>query len=155
MSKSKIYIVIILLLVVCNGILGFLLFSKPGPPGPPGPPPHHSPKEIIAEELHFSQDQIDAYAVLIDEHKNNIKAIDDELREMKNSLFTSILQDNSELAAEEVADQIANTQKKIELLHVQHLLDIKALCTPDQLDDFDALVKDFGKIFAPPHKKKP
>ncbi|MCB9188309.1 MAG: hypothetical protein H6599_03400 [Flavobacteriales bacterium] len=152
MNKSKVYIIIIILLLICNGLLSFFLFSKPLPPGPP---PFKSPKEVIAKELHFSQQQISEYNVLIKAHQSEIKNIDEELRLLKDSLFTSILKDNSELAAEEVADKIAQTQKKIELLHVQHLMAIKDMCTTEQKVLFDDLVKDFGKIFRPhPPKKK-
>ncbi len=155
MNKSTIYILIIVLLVVCNGILGFLLFSKPAPPAPPEQPYHKPPREVVAEKLNFSEEQIQAYDKLIEEHKSKVKAIDMELHLLKKSLFTSILQENTELLAEEVASQIANMQKKIELLHVQHLLDVKALCNPDQQAGFEEVIKEFPKIFGPPHHKKP
>jgi hypothetical protein len=156
MNKSRIYIVIIVLLVICNGILGFFLFSKPGPP--PEHPDHKKPKEVVAEKLNFSEEQVAAYEDAIKAHRDKISVYEEELRHLKDALFATVLQETEPAEAAELAAKIGDIQTNIELLHVAHFRDLKTICTPDQADEFEALVKELGKIFAPhnahPPKKK-
>lgn len=156
MNKSSVYIVIIVLLVVCNGIFGFMLFTKPGPPHG-GHPPHQKPKEIIAEKLQLSDDQIAKYDVLIEQHQADISNQEEEIKALKHELF-GLLAKDLDAPLEEVemiAFQIATKQKNIELIHFHHFSDIKGLCNSDQKKSFNALAQELGKIFAPHHPLHP
>ena len=41
-------------------------------------------------------------------------------------------------------------QKEIEKTHFQHFLEIKALCRPEQIEDFNLLSEELARIFAKP-----
>lgn len=154
MNKSTIYIVIILLLVVCNGIFGFMLFSKPGPP-PGAPPMHKQPKEVIIEKLHFSDSQIKEYDKLIEAHRSEIMAKEEKLRTLKDKLYSLLLNDNSTEEVAMISNQIGEVHGEIEQIHFKHFNDIHNICTPEQEADFKILVDELGKIFAPPPPPPP
>jgi protein CpxP len=45
--------------------------------------------------------------------------------------------------------QIASNQTGIERLHYNHFIDIKKLCIPEQLEDYNALTIELAQIFGP------
>lgn len=154
MNKSTIYIVIILLLVICNGIFGFMLFSKPGPP-PGAPPMHQQPKEVIIEKLHFSDDQIEEYDKLIDWHRSEITAKEEKLRILKDQLYSLLIGNSTSEEVAKISQEIGEVHAEIEQIHFKHFNDIHGICTSDQEADFNAMVKELGKIFAPPPPPPP
>ena len=45
--------------------------------------------------------------------------------------------------------EITKIQNEIEHIHYNHFSDIKSICTNDQMQDFDELIEELGRIFAP------
>ena len=120
-------------------------------------PPMHSPKSIVVDKLHFDKEQVVKYDELIKQHSESISEIDNKIIALKNSLYKNL----SNLENKEVTDslflQIASNQTAIERLHYDHFLDIKKLCKPEQLEDYNALTNELAEIFGtklpPPNGK--
>ena len=43
---------------------------------------------------------------------------------------------------------LADLQKQVESVHYAHFMDIKKICRPDQLSDFDKLTKELSRLFS-------
>lgn len=155
MDKMKLMAIAVITLLLLNvGTLGFLLFSgsnKQHPPHPRGLEGRPKPREIIIEKLHFDTNQIERYDALIAWHRQNIKAVEDDIRNSKNELYLLL---NSTSVNEKVKDSLilalSNDQKRIESIHFKHFQDIKQLCTPSQLEDYEALTAELSKLFSKP-----
>ena len=94
MSKIKLLSIAVIGLLVLNlGIVGFLFLRKPLMPHerPNGRPPFESPgpqNEIIAS-LHFDSIQVRQYEILIDEHRESIKALNEVYTKQSGMLYVT------------------------------------------------------------------
>lgn len=150
MTKNKLLFLLIAGLLLANIIMAsFLLFRK-------GPPPHRpEPREIIIERLHFDEKQIAEYDKLITQYKRQISVKEKTLMDLKNE-FYSHLKDTVEDFS--ITDSLANESGKIqsgmERINYIHFEAIKKLCRPEQLDDFNELINELGRLFSPPPREK-
>lgn len=144
MTKTKILYSAIFILILLNLGQWFFLGSRRHKP---------PPRDFIIRKLNLSATQITDYDILIKNHRAAIQAATEEIRAHKNKLYQRL---NSSNEAEETQlfAQIAEAQMKIEKLHFEHFLAIKALCTAEQLPLFDELTKELTKLFAPPPPAK-
>jgi protein CpxP len=153
MEKNKLQRIIIIGLIVLNiGLIGFV-FLRPHGKGPHRK--HMEPKHAIIEKLHLDKTQIEAYSALIRIHQSQIKKANDEQNMLKQDLYS--LLDHSELndtAKKSLLVLLGNNQQKIEQIHFSHFNDIKSICRPDQLDEFNELAKELSQLFAQPMPKK-
>lgn len=157
MSKTKLLsIAVIGLLVINIAIVGFLLLKKPPirpegrpPMGQDGRPPmqDEGPKKIIAERLHLDKEQVAAFEKLIIAHQGSVNALDDSMRNAKNDLYLS-LQSETFAGKDSLVNLLGALQKKIELIHYEHFADIKKICKPDQLGDFEKLTNELSGFFS-------
>lgn len=153
MEKQKLTTFSIIALLLLNlGTLGFLLFSGPkqGHRPPHGRP---EPRAIIIEKLHFDTQQIKAYEQLIDEHRKKIDAIDEKIRDTKNSLY-ALLNSNDSASKNSLITALGNYQKEIETTHFNHFADIKKLCKSNQMADFEELTEELSRLFSKPPRPR-
>ena len=145
MNKSKVLYSIIGFLALMNIGLMFFVLTNNYRPGPSTQNRPEGPKKIIIEKLHFSKEQADAYLELIKKHRSDIETAEENLNQSKKNLYKGLA--NGEAANETFLNEIAESQAKIEILHYQHFLDIRKLCTEEQLKYFSSLSKELNKIF--------
>ncbi len=157
MSKLKLLTIAVISLLLINlAFVGFLLMRKP--PAPPerrppmgmdgGPPmKEDGPKKIIAERLHFDKEQVAAYDKLIATHQVSVKALDDSIKIAKNDLYLS-LQSETFAGKDSLVNLLGALQKKIELVHYEHFADLKKICKPDQLGNFEELTTELSRFFS-------
>lgn len=153
MSKQKFYIVVIIGLLVSNLLLIGFTFPKRGHKAPPKGMKHEGPKNIIIEKLKFDDAQVASYNDLIEAHQANIREQDERIFAIKNSMYESLNKIDAKLS-DSLSGEIASAQKAIEILHYNHFLDIKKLCKPEQLKDYEMLTKDIAKLFSRKPKGK-
>jgi periplasmic protein CpxP/Spy len=149
MSKTRFLILAIVVLFLIN-IMTLAFFTLKGPRGKDRKPP----KEYIAKKLHFDDKQIIEYDILIDEHQSKIRKLDEELKRCKNDLYSQLSKPANQKVTDSLFTQLALTQKNIEQSHYHHFLEIKALCTDKQLEDFNQLTKELAKLFGPKPPKR-
>ena len=161
MDKIKLLTYAVIGLLLLNvGIIGFLFFSRPNRNLEEN---HRRPKEIIAEKLHFDANQNEKYESIIPIYKDKIDSLDAINRELKSELYSQL---KSQVVNSAIKDSIINlflaNQKQIEQLHFKHFLDIRNICKTSQLQDFNALTQELGKMFSnqnstphPPREKPP
>jgi periplasmic protein CpxP/Spy len=130
------------------GIITFMFLRNPPGPGAGRPPLRkEAPREAIIQMLHFDKEQADQYKQLIDQHQSSIRDLDDKIAETKNALYQTLSTENS-IAKDSLLLTLADLQKHVESVHYAHFMDIKKICRPDQLRDFDKLTKDLSRLFS-------
>lgn len=161
MDKIKLLTYSVIGLLLLNvGIICFLFFSRPNR-NPEGNQRRH--KEFISEKLHFDANQNGKYESIIPIYKDKIDSLDAINRKLKSELYSQLkLQVVNSAIKESIITLFLANQKRIEELHFKHFQDIKSICKASQLDDFNALTQEFGKMFSnqnskphPPREKPP
>ena len=151
MNRRKFYLLLIGLLIISNLATMFFVMQKGK---------HKSfrndPKKVIIEKLAFDKKQIVAYEKLIDQHRIDIRANDQKIIQLKKELYGLLLKRYSNQETDSLTNEIGRTQQEIERIHFDHFKDIKTICTPEQMPNFDLLVGELDILFNKNiHPRKP
>jgi len=154
MNKLRFYRIAVVALLLSNVILLAFMFKGNKKRGN-----YNGPRKVIIKKLKLSDEQIVQYDKLIDEHKPAIAASHKEIRKLKNTLYQMLPQvPQDTVHIDSIQNRLSIVHAKMERIHYKHFLDIKALCTPEQMPAFEALSKKMAKLFAtskaPPPKGK-
>ncbi len=143
MNKIKLLTFLIVSLVLLNiGLVCFFIFSNKGFE-------KRMPEEIIIEKLHFDKQQIALYETKIDDHRHEIRTLNDAINSTKNELY-QLLNTNTinEAKKDSLIHLISKQQNQIENVHFNHYLDIKSICKDEQIADFNILTTELSQIFS-------
>jgi hypothetical protein len=161
MDKIKLLTYAVIGLLLLNvGIICFLFLLRPNRTPEEN---HGRPKEIIAEKLHFDAKQIEKYESIIPIYKDKIDSLDAINREIKSELYSQLkLPVVNTVVKDSLITLFLTNQKRIEEAHFKHFQDIKSICKATQLQDFNTLTQELGKMFSnqnskphPPREKLP
>ena len=142
MNRRKFYLLLIGLLIISNlATLFFMMQKRIHKPFDDGP------KKVIIEKLAFDEEQIVAYEKLIDQHIMDIRANDQKIIQLKKELYHLLLKRYSNQEIDSLTNEIGCTQQEIERIHFNHFKGIKAICTPEQMPNFDLLVGELDILF--------
>ena len=95
---------------------------------------------FLKKEIGFDATQLQQYDTLSTGHRENMKKMFDSLKSSKDKQFAALTAGNfSDSVMNSVADQSAASQKIIELQMFNHLKNVRLLCKPEQLPQFDSL----------------
>lgn len=144
MSKNRFCIFVIVGLLISNLLLvAFVLMRKP---------PHHSgPRDLIIERLHFNEDQVKEYDELIRQHRMQIREKEHEIMDLKTQYY-SFLKNSDQKSEDLLILEIGKVSIEKEKINFKHFQDIKKICHPDQLKNFNDLINDFESLFNRPDK---
>ena len=136
-GKSLLFIIAILLL--SNIVLVVLLIS-----GGQHKSGHHDRKEAITaflkNEIGFDQNQINRYDSLSKLHEEKTKDFFEDIKESKQLQFKLLgIEGFSDTAINNVVSRLTEKQKEMNLQMLEHVRDIRNLCTPAQQQKFDSL----------------
>lgn len=156
MNKNRLLIFLIAGLLISNILLVIFMMKGRGP-GHHGPPPHHrgGPRELIIERLHFDEAQMEQFEKLIHEHRKNVNAEDESLLNIKNTLYNNLKSEENKEVTDSLINEMVTIQNKIEHIHYSHFGDIKKLCKPEQMKDFNELATELSRLFGPPKGPPP
>lgn len=145
MKNQKYLKIIILLLLISNlFLLGFLFFNKPGK--------KEGPRNLIIKKLHFSQEQIKKYDILIADHRSKMSQNREDVIRMRTELYRNL--NNKAFEDEALIDEIAEREKSAEVINYQHFVSVRKICNTEQQKYFDDLVMDFAKLFPKTQTRK-
>jgi periplasmic protein CpxP/Spy len=138
-KKSKLYLLIIGLLLLSNIALLFLFFNKDAKPNGK----NDKGAQMVAflkNDLGFTDAQLQQVDSLRKAHKEKMKAQFDEMRANKQAAIKFLGEKAfSDSAINKSIETTANNQKNIELQMLSHFATIRKICTAEQLPKFDSL----------------
>lgn len=144
MTKNRFYIFIIIGLLISNMLLAaFILLKKP--------PQHSGPRNLIIERLKFDENQIQQYDELISQHRMQIREKRHEMTDLKTQYY-SLLKSEDNKNGDLLINEIGKLSMETEKINYKHFQDIKRICRPDQMKNFDNLIDDFENLFNRPDK---
>jgi Spy/CpxP family protein refolding chaperone len=150
MDNSKFLKLVILILLLINiGTLSFLWINRP--PRENGPRRGGEIGEFLMHELHFTPEQRKQFEQLRDEHRSSVKELRDNNERLRGKLYDSmgtVPTDSSYV--HQLADSITQVQKQIEISTFYHFQKVRLICTPEQQQEFDQVIKE-GLNIRPPH----
>ncbi len=150
MSKIKILSIAVIALIIINISTLVFFISKA-----PMRPKFKAPKEIVIHNLHFNKSQIKAYNELIKNHSNKINKLDHKIEMDKKELYKMLTEPASIKKNDSIMQLIALHKVEIEKAHFNHFLDIKALCSKEQMPNFNKLAHEINQVFMFKKRQRP
>lgn len=139
---------IVLLLLLNLGTLGYLFIAQRH-----GPPPLRIDKTII-ETLNWNEEQQQQFEKLKHEHRTAMNRLDDQNEETARKYFTLLNSSPVDTAQKDSLEQVmASFEKQKAAITFSHFEDLKKICTPEQVNNFDALVPQLIGILIASHPK--
>lgn len=126
MNKQRFYIIIIGVLILINLTFMWLSFNQGNSSKKGGP------RDMIIESLHFDDEQISEYDLLIKDHRYLMRKANNELYNLRESYF--LTDNDSSLSL------ISNTYTDIERINKDHINDIMKICNSSQKEEFRILI---------------
>ena len=144
--KSKLFILIIGILLVTNIVLlSFFLMNNPAREKGTKSNKRNNVTEYLEKELGFNTVQLSSYDSLSKKHRELVKAGLNDISSERQVIFKELAASKfTESALNNACSKINELQKPFELNMLQHLKDIRQLCTKEQQFRFDT---GFHKIF--------
>lgn len=157
MNRTKLLTIAVIGLLLINlGTLGVMMMHKPPRPphGEMPPPPtdgnEGGPRQIIIDRLHFDGNQQKQYEVFISEHRKKTDDLHNASKELHNQLYIMLKSESiDKTKSDSLIEEIAGNQKAIENLNFNHFQEIKSICKPEQLEDFNELAGELAMLFGP------
>jgi periplasmic protein CpxP/Spy len=139
-TKSKLYLLIIGILLLSNIALLFLCFKgdkKGGGKKDKGA----QMAMFLKKEIGFNDSQVQQFETLRNSHKEKMKAQFDEMKSGKQTMLKYLGANGfSDSAINESATKSAEKQRQMELQMLAHFAAIRKICTAEQLPKFDSLI---------------
>lgn len=124
-------------------LVAFILLKKT--------PQHSGPRNLIIERLKFDENQIQQYDELISQHRRQIREKRYGITDLKTHYY-SLLKTDSQKKGDSLINEIGKLSMETEKINYKHFQDIKRICRPDQMKNFDNLINDFENLFNRPDK---
>lgn len=149
MTNLKNIALVVLLLMNIGLVL--MLWLRPMPHQNPkkgmAPPPRKA-EGFLVRALDLDEQQRVELKKLRDDHFKETRGIHEEARKSKRAMFDALVSSTPDtLLAQRYADEYANQMKKIDEALIQHYLDIRVICRPEQQEE---LRKVFRKAIRRP-----
>lgn len=149
--KNRMWSFIVGLLVVANiATLAGFWYLKLRNDKIAEPPGQSNTKNFIITQLGLNGAQQQAYGKLVQQHRQNVQILQEELRNAKDEFFNSIAHPETPQAKlDTLASTIAKAEKSIDMLTYQHFKQVRALCNDEQKLKFDNIIKQVMRMMAP------
>ena len=128
MNKQKFYIIIIGILILINLTLMWLFFNQNNSSKKCGP------RDMIIEALHFDDEQIRKYDLLIKDHRILMRKGKSELYNFRKSYFLN--------DSDSALSLLSNSYSNLENINKNHINEIMEICNSSQKEDFRIVIKE-------------
>jgi periplasmic protein CpxP/Spy len=156
-TKSKLYLLIIGILLITNIVmLFFLLDNKTGDKrGNRGGNRGAMMKGFLQKEIGFNDQQLQQYDTLSKQQREKMKADFEAIKNNKEKQFKELGSKGfSDSVIADIVNQSAEKQKTMEMQMLNHFAEIRKICTAEQQPKFDSLFyKIWSKKKTPEEKK--
>lgn len=140
-------VVVVALLVLNLGTLGYLFWSgRPGAGGPQHPP---RPDKLIIERLKLDDAQIETFEGLKHEHHSGIVRLNKKSKTLYESYFALLKTETPDLpSADSIERLLGAVQQQKDSITFDHFIKLRQLCNADQKPLFDDFVDELGEILS-------
>jgi periplasmic protein CpxP/Spy len=157
--RQRWLLVLVAILLLTNiATLSIYWFKKPGREGGPGRDPGSREKrmgQFMVDQMKFDANQEATYWKLRDSIIVIQKPVMDSLRNAKKRFFDLLNeQDASDSLLTARSNEIADMQKRLDLVTFRHFQKVRAICRPDQLQKFDTVIKEIVNRMTPFRRNK-
>ena len=128
MNKERFYIIIIGGLILINLTFMWLFFNQENSSKKGGP------RDMIIEALHFDNEQIREYDLLIKDHRILMRKGKGELYNFRKSYFLT--------DSDSALSLLSNSYSNLENINKNHINEIMEICNSSQKEIFRIIIKD-------------
>ena len=128
MNKERFYIIIIGGLILINLTFMWLFFNQENSSKKGGP------RDMIIEALHFDNEQIREYDLLIKDHRILMRKHKSELYNFRKSYFLT--------DSDSALSLLSNSYSNLENINKNHINEIMEICNSSQKEIFRIIIKD-------------
>jgi hypothetical protein len=154
MSKEKLLMYLVIVLVLINAIiLSFLLLNKQNPA-----PRKQEVFQLIQHELLLEEKQIEEFEKLRHTHREQMNALDKKFKETLITYFSLLRDSNKELFNQDSLENVlAAIEKEKATITLNHFKKVKTILHKDQRVKFDELIPELITVMSsknsppPPH----
>lgn len=139
-TKSKFFLLIIAILLVTNIAMLYFLFNKDKADiKKPSFDRNAAARDFLQKEIGFTDAQMQLYDTLAKQQREKMKSSFDEMRTVKEQLQKEVGNKafNDSAITKAVVQSLEN-QKKMETRFYSNMMEIRKLCTAEQLPRFDS-----------------
>ena len=156
-TRNKLLLRVIVILITINLLsTGYLLWHRKGGPEErqPGRKNNNS-TQVLRQKLHLSKEQETSLVRLREEYKAKEESVTLTIRSMRDSMNAVMFNsDTDTVLLKNIARRIAENEYQLELLRIDQATQLKKICTKEQLNEFQHLVKNIRDFFQPQKKKE-
>ena len=132
--KSKLLPILLFLLILLNGVLIFMLVTKP----------HenqrdHQKNNFLTTQLNFMDSQAEKFKELDKTHRDFMRSLEEETRKQKDILFNSF--NKSAINIDSLTSKIGVLSAKKDAEVYRFFKSVRTLCTVEQTKKFDKILK--------------
>lgn len=106
------------------------------------PPAAGHPSEFLIQQLKLDAQQQKQFQQLVAEHQQAVRSLRQAMKEKKEALYQLLKSNATDSSATVAATAIGATMQSIDLATYQHFKKLRAICKPDQQQQFDAIILD-------------
>jgi Spy/CpxP family protein refolding chaperone len=148
LTKSHILSVLVVLLVCINlTTLATIWLNKPFDAMKAQ---QAGPKQMIIERLHFNEQQQQAFSFLVDEHREQMKALRRSILESKEAFYANLGNEEADSAETyaHIAD-ISRFEQQAGKITFEHFRKVRSICDPRQKREFDKVIGGLLRSMTP------
>jgi protein CpxP len=128
MNKQNFYIIIIGVLILINLTLMWFFLNQNNSSKKGGP------RDMIIEALHFDDEQIREYDLLIKDHRILMRKGKSQLYNFRKSYFLT--------DSDSALSLLSNSYSNLENINKNHINEIMEICNSSQKEDFRIVIKE-------------
>jgi Spy/CpxP family protein refolding chaperone len=157
--RQKWLLVLVAILLLTNiATLSIYWFKKPNREAGPGRDGGNREKKMgqfMVDQLKFDATQEASYWKLRDSMIAIQKPVMDSIRSAKKRFFDLLNRaETTDSILIDRSNEIAEMQKKLDLVTFRHFQKVRAICRPDQLQKFDTVIKEIVNRMTPFRRKQ-
>ena len=121
-----------------------------------GERPNGGPADILIKQLNFTPIQAQKFRLLANNHHQGAVNITESIKRDKHKIAEILKQDITDtLEAELIAKDIAERQIELEMMTFKHLIEVRKLCTKDQIPKFNDFIGRMAEMLDNRRENRP
>ena len=154
--KNKLLLRVVIFLLLLNLFsIGFFWLGGKGNDDRRRPKrPIEEVTAILKEELHLTPKQADDLKKIRQDFFDKEEPLSQAIRAKRDSMNVEMFNENTDTAhVKAIAKRVADGEYQMELYRLEQAQQLKAICTPEQLKNFQRIVIDIRDYFQPRKNK--